>query len=349
MRQVALIAPLELAGYAFATFLLAAVSVAFIKRWAQHRLLDIPGERSSHVRPTPRGGGLAIAAVASASWLFYCSSAARAERIPIAFALTGAAIVALVSWFDDLKSLSWRLRILAHSLAAFMLLAGVWPLPSLDSVPAAVTMVVVLAWIVGLTNAYNFMDGIDGIAAGQAIVAGIGWTLLGWLAHNSMLMIIGLTIAGASGGFLVHNWPPASIFMGDVGAAFLGFMFAALPVMAWRVNPLLVPAGPLLVWPFLLDTSFTFFRRLWRGENVVVAHRSHLYQRLVITGMTHGQVALIYATLAIFGLLAAVAILKSEWILAVDSIISIVAAAVVLHVLVLRREAHAVHASNLPS
>ena len=335
--------PLKLAGFVIAIFSASAIVVAIVKRWASRRLLDVPGARSSHVHPTPRGGGLAIAVVALASWIFFARSTG------IALPLAGAAIVAAVSWFDDLKSLPWSVRILAQSIAAALVLVAIWPLPAFGSVPLVVRTVIAFAWIVGLTNAYNFMDGIDGIAAGQAIVAGGGWALLGWIAHDPLPLIAGLTLLAASGGFLIYNWPPASIFMGDVGAAFLGFTLAALPLMVWHQQPQLAAAGPLLVWPFLFDTSFTFFRRLYRGENVVAAHRSHLYQRLVITGMSHGQVSLIYATMALFGVAASVAIAASQWTMAIESVISVFAAAVVLYIVVVRREAHTIAEKKLPS
>jgi UDP-N-acetylmuramyl pentapeptide phosphotransferase/UDP-N-acetylglucosamine-1-phosphate transferase len=159
-------------------------------------------------------------------------------------------------------------------------------------------------WIVGLTNAYNFMDGIDGIAGSQAVVVGLGWSLLGWLGQQPHLCAMGLMLTGASLGFLLHNWPPARIFMGDVGSAFLGYTFAVLPLMTAHVphaDSRLALIGALLLWPFIFDSAFTFVRRATRGENVLAAHRSHLYQRLVISGRTHLFVTTLYAGLALIG------------------------------------------------
>jgi UDP-N-acetylmuramyl pentapeptide phosphotransferase/UDP-N-acetylglucosamine-1-phosphate transferase len=158
-----------------------------------------------------------------------------------------------------------------------------------------------LVWIVGLCNAYNFMDGIDGIAAAQAIVAGAGWAWLGWRGGDAMTALAGALIAGASLGFLFFNWPPAKVFMGDAGAAFLGFTFAALTVLALTQSLERAAAGALFVWPFLFDTTFTLVRRLVRGENVLRAHRSHLYQRLVARGWSHARVTMLYAALAALG------------------------------------------------
>ena len=161
-------------------------------------------------------------------------------------------------------------------------------------------------WIVGFTNAYNFMDGIDGIAGSQAVAAGLGWMVLGQLSGQPAVSVLGLLLASSTLGFLGHNWPPARIFMGDVGSAFLGYTFAALAVAAVRGNPRLALAGILLVWPFVFDTTLTLIRRLSRRENVFSAHRSHLYQRLVIAGYSHRGVTLLYAGLAVAGALLAI-------------------------------------------
>jgi UDP-N-acetylmuramyl pentapeptide phosphotransferase/UDP-N-acetylglucosamine-1-phosphate transferase len=162
-------------------------------------------------------------------------------------------------------------------------------------------------WIVGLTNAFNFMDGIDGIAGGQALIAGFGWAMAGWYVDDGLVSVTGLLLAGSSLGFLGHNWPPARIFMGDVGSAFLGYTCAVLPVIAGRANPRMIVVGVLLVWPFVFDATLTMLRRLCRGENIFSAHRSHLYQRLVIVGFSHRFVSLLYAGLAIAGGILAVA------------------------------------------
>jgi UDP-N-acetylmuramyl pentapeptide phosphotransferase/UDP-N-acetylglucosamine-1-phosphate transferase len=149
-------------------------------------------------------------------------------------------------------------------------------------------------------NAFNFMDGIDGIAAGQGAVAGAAIAVLGWLLDVPPATLLGLTIAAACLGFLPHNWSPATIFMGDVGSAFLGFLLATAPLVAPAPEqaPIGVLPFALVVWPFLFDTTLTFIRRAARGENVLAAHRSHLYQRLTLAGWSHGRVAALYTALA---------------------------------------------------
>ncbi len=221
--------------------------------------------------------------------------------------------VAAISWLDDVRSLPNRVRFAIHGLSAILvvLVFGYWrvvPIPLVGPVDFGLLgFALTFFWIVGLTNAYNFMDGIDGIAGGQAVVAGAGWVILAWLTEQPLVGALGLFVAASSLGFLGHNWPPARLFMGDVGSAFLGFSFAVLPVIAAREDSRLAVGGLLLVWPFVFDAGFTFLRRLRRGENVFAAHRSHLYQRLVIAGHTHRYVSTLYIGLAVAGLALALA------------------------------------------
>jgi UDP-GlcNAc:undecaprenyl-phosphate GlcNAc-1-phosphate transferase len=151
-----------------------------------------------------------------------------------------------------------------------------------------------LLWLAGLTNAYNFMDGIDGLAAGTAVVAAgfltVALILLGQIDAGS----VALTLAAASAGFLLLNLPPAQIFMGDVGSQFVGFAFAALAVLMAREDPTgtLIYVVPLLLFHFLFDTLFTAFRRWRASEDITTAHRTHLYQRLTHAGFGHGRASL---------------------------------------------------------
>jgi UDP-N-acetylmuramyl pentapeptide phosphotransferase/UDP-N-acetylglucosamine-1-phosphate transferase len=140
-----------------------------------------------------------------------------------------------------------------------------------------------------------------------------------------LISVLGALLAATSLGFLLHNWPPAKIFMGDVGSAFLGYSFACLAVLGCQKDPVLAQAGFLLVWPFVFDTIFTLFRRLRNRENIFQAHRSHLYQRLVISGYSHRTVTLIYMGLFLLGmLLALLVIIKNVW----TDLISVVTMAV---------------------
>ena len=270
-------------------WLVSAVLVLLIRDWAERKaILDHPNERSSHEVPKPRGGGIAIVLITLAGSALWWTP--RFAVVALA-----ALVVAVVSWVDDVRHLPATMRLGVQSLAAVAVLIAF---------PAGAFTPLAFFWIVGLTNAYNFMDGIDGIAGGQAVVAGLAWGLFGMLAQQPLIAILGLLIAGSSAGFLMHNWQPARIFMGDVGSAFLGFTFASLAIMEWP-NLRLTAAGVLVVWPFVTDAAFTFVRRALRGERVMEAHRSHIYQRLNQRGLSHAAVSSIYIALAAGGAVAA--------------------------------------------
>ncbi len=290
---------------AIITLILSYTSVALFQRWALHRMLDIPNERSSHTRPTPRGGGIAIVSITIIGSLISLIIMPTADWMKISTYLIGAIIIATVSWFDDIRSLPNTVRFGAHTIGALLVIAtsGFWQVvhvPIIGDINLHwLGLPITFLWIVGLTNAYNFMDGIDGIAGSQAVIAGIGWAIIGWIIGYSLLSILGILIAFSSLGFLGHNWHPARIFMGDVGSAFLGYTFAVLTLTHQAtVMPLV---GFLLVWTFVFDAAFTFLRRLSKGENVFASHRTHLYQRLVIAGYTHRTVTLLYSILACIG------------------------------------------------
>ena len=230
------------------------------------------------------------------------------SRLSDWWVFAGAAVgIAAIGWLDDLHDLSQWFRMAVYALAAFIVLLALGPVTTI-SLPVLgpvlldwVAWPLLLLWLVGLTNAYNFMDGIDGIAGCQGVVAGLGWAVLGLCREWWAVEAFGLLLAGASLGFLTRNWPPARVFMGDVGSTFLGFSFAALPLLVDPADPRLFLAGLLFVWPFVFDTTFTLIRRLLRGENILRAHRSHLYQRLVIAGCSHRFVTLLYTGLAAAG------------------------------------------------
>jgi UDP-N-acetylmuramyl pentapeptide phosphotransferase/UDP-N-acetylglucosamine-1-phosphate transferase len=280
---------------ALAVFVIAAVlSALIVARVKRHAILDHPTDRGLHDVPTPRGGGLGIVIVSLLAWTI----AAAAGRLPLLTAAAwplGALLVAAVSFADDIRSLPRGIRFAVHVVAALIAVAayGAW-LPVL-------AMPLALFWIVAFTNIYNFMDGSNGMAGVQALVAGAGWLLLGAMGGQVAISIVGAAIVGASLGFLRYNWTPATIFMGDVGATFLGYTFAVLPLMILRRDPWGATAGALFVWPFLFDGTLTIIRRAFKRENILVAHRSHLYQRLIRCGWSHSEMALLYGSLALLG------------------------------------------------
>jgi len=157
-----------------------------------------------------------------------------------------------------------------------------------------------LLWAFGLTNAYNFIDGLDGLAAGTAVIAAAFLAYISFQQGSHFIYLASLTLAAAALGFLIFNLPVAKIFMGDVGSTFLGLVFAVMAVIAARYDhshtSLFVV--PLLLLHFIFDTTFTFLRRLFAGEQVFMAHRTHLYQLLNRMGLSHGKVTAIYLALA---------------------------------------------------
>ena len=285
-----------LSTLAVTCFFASAIGVGlFVRVASRARWLDVPNERSSHDVPTPLGAGVVIVIVASAA-LAWAAHAGLFHADPTALATL---IVAGISAVDDLRSLPSALRLIVHVACAVMVVLTVADAGPRDwSVPL---MILAVIWIVGLTNAYNFMDGIDGISGSQAVVAGVAFSLSALHIGLTGPAVAGLAIAAASAGFLVHNWPPARVFMGDVGSAFLGFSFAAMAVQIASWSFASAAAAVLSLWPFVFDATLTFLRRALRGENVLQSHRSHLYQRLVVAGWSHRRVAVMYVVAAVVG------------------------------------------------
>lgn len=281
------------------------IGVNVFRRWALDRhLVDLPNSRSSHTQPTARGGGIVVVFLTLLSLGILLFFDMTLPKLPYIALFNGGLLISIVSWMDDLSPLPARLRFGAHSVAALMVLTSLFlasrqiDLIFLQISPIWMGSIFAFIWLVGLTNAYNFMDGIDGIAGLQAVIAGLAWTVIGWYIQAPVIALLGLLIASASIGFLGHNWSPAKVFMGDVCSAFLGFMFAVLPLLAAQVDPKLIVVGVIIVWPFIFDTGFTIIHRALNGENIFQAHRSHLYQRLVISGYTHETVSLLYGGLS---------------------------------------------------
>ena len=264
--------------------------------------LDQPNERSFHHQPTPRIGGIGVLLPVILGLVLIAVLPQWSLPLSYWVILAPALMISMLSFFDDRFDLSRAIRFSIHLLLAGIVLwelGSGWMGGSLPLVggllPDWMLAVVLAIWIVGLTNAYNFMDGIDGIAAVQGILATAGWLLLILVdpVLGASIPVTGtwilLALLGGLCGFLVFNWPPASIFLGDLGSTFLGFFLAALPIaLSVEGLPLetALEAGALMVWPFVVDTGTAFVRRLVLREPVFDAHRSHLYQTLAGTFAT---------------------------------------------------------------
>lgn len=288
-------------------FLWSLIGVRWLRDWAlRHGMLAIPNARSSHAAPIPLGGGVVLVTVNVAVWLGYGATHAATPRV-VAAMIVGAALIAGVSLIDDLRHVRPPLRLAAHLLGALVVVGTVGPwttieLPFLGALALGLLAApVTLLWIAGLTNAFNFVDGLDGMAAAQAVSAGLGWLGLGVLTGHPLVALIGGVLCASCLGFLRHNWHPASVFMGDVGATFLGFSFGILPVVAARQHARVPLVGLLLVWPAVFDSVFTVTRRALRGQGILVGHRSFLFHRLIDAGWGHRGTAALYGMLPLAG------------------------------------------------
>jgi len=263
--------------------------------------LDRPNERSLHEQPVPRTGGIALLVGAAVSLAFGVASL----WLPIVLA----AGLAVLSFVDDVRGVHTGMRLAAHLVAAGLL---VWYLLYPMHPFEMALLALAVAWI---TNLYNFMDGSDGLAGGMALIGFGAYAVAAMLGGQAALAALNIALAASAGAFLLLNFPPARIFLGDVGSVPLGFLAAALGLAGWRddIWPLWFP---LLVFaPFIGDATLTLLRRLARGERVWHAHREHYYQRLVRMGAGHRGAAfagyalmLVCALAALYGRGAAPAV-----------------------------------------
>jgi Fuc2NAc and GlcNAc transferase len=260
-------------------------------------LIDRPNERSSHSIPTPRGGGLAIAAVSIAGLGLLCVLHILPVRVFAALAGGGLA-VALVGFVDDRHTLPPRIRLGVHMLAAVWCLVWLHGLPPMLiggrlvhlSVSGYVLGTLAIVWVL---NLFNFMDGIDGIAASEAIFVTCGAAVLAAVSGTSgFVPLAAATVSASCLGFIVWNWPPAKIFMGDVGSGYLGYAIAVLAIAAARQNPVFLWVWLILGGTFFVDATVTLARRTLRGERLHEAHRSHAYQWLARRWGGHRSVTL---------------------------------------------------------
>lgn len=286
-------------AFGAAIFALSAGATWFMARVV--RLMDVPSARSSHSAPTPKSGGLAIvlAFLVGSLAIYFLARYARIEdRHYWGFLLCGV-LLALISFVDDVTQKSFVAKLATQLLCMLVMLgtgvviSRLWiPFSGEVALPWAGYALTAL-WLVGLTNAYNFMDGLDGLAGGVALITALFLCGIALHERSWFVYLTSWALIGAVGGFLVFNFPVARIFMGDVGSAFLGFSFAALAVIGsqFDLGHMSFYVVPLLLFHFIFDTFLTFLRRLVRGEPVHLAHRTHLYQLLNRTGFSHVQVS----------------------------------------------------------
>lgn len=278
-------------GWLLLSLLVAWLSARAAIAYAHRRgMLDQPGQRRSHHIPTPRGGGIGIVLA-----MLVCLPGALLDSfVPwptdvVAGLVAALLLVALAGWWDDHRSLPILPRFGAQLLAVLLFAAALcagglawWWLP---------VLLLAGAWSI---NLHNFMDGIDGLLAQQAIFAGIGLALLARGASQPALALACACLAAASLGFWCLNRAPARIFMGDVGSGSVGLLIFAFTAMLWRVDARLLWPALILCSAFVADASLTLLTRFARGRRWYTAHREHLYQWLVRCGLTHARGGMIY-------------------------------------------------------
>ena len=288
-------------------YFLGAAIASLVSGWIVYPLLlhwkviDRPNERSSHDRPTARGGGAGFVMVILVVGIWQL---AAGDDWPGIVVYAAAGVLAVVSFIDDLKHLPARVRFGCHALAAgaaIWFLNGVYAGAELSLPLRLAAMGLLFFWITGYTNAFNFMDGINGISGQQGLISAGGAVLIVYfsgISINTPAAILLVLIAGACLGFLPHNFPRARMFMGDVGSAPLGYPLAVGTIwLALETKLELLPALLLLHANYVLDTGITLARRALRGDKWYTAHREHFYQRLIRAGRSHTSVTLMQATL----------------------------------------------------
>ncbi|MCW8807162.1 MAG: glycosyl transferase family 4 [Rhodanobacter sp.] len=278
-------------GWVLTALLIALVLVRTAIGYAYRRgMLDQPGQRRSHIVPTPRGGGIGVvlATLLCVPGALWCSPHGWPGSVVLG--LAGALVlVAAAGWWDDHRPLPvlprLGIQILGVVWFSLGLLSGdlsLWWLPLL---------LVAGVWSI---NLHNFMDGIDGLLAQQTIFVASGLTLLAWMEEQPELAIATASLAAATLGFWWYNRTPARIFMGDVGSGSIGLLIFAFSAMLWRLDHGLAAAALILSSSFLVDAGLTLLTRMWRGRRWHAAHREHLYQWLVRSGGTHAGTDAVY-------------------------------------------------------
>ncbi len=296
-------------GAALATALVAVPLHGWLLR---RRVMDYPESRRSHTAPTPRGGGLACVAALLLAWLAWPGAWSGWWQL-----IMVVVFMAAVGWLEDRHQLPALWRLLAQVAVAVALLAAVGGLTTIRIFGFAVdawwlwTTLAAVA-VVWLINVYNFMDGSDGMAAGQGLWAGLVTAWLFASAGQLQLAAFSLAAAGAWGGFLVWNRPPARLFMGDAGALALGALMAGCAVLGAASGSISVWVSFMVSGLFVVDATATLLARAVRGEQWYTAHRQHAYQRLLDLGWSHGGVVGLYMLINVFVVLPVIAA-ASRW------------------------------------
>ena len=295
-------------AYAVVVFVLVVLLTGVVRKLAlRHELMDVPNQRSSHDVPTPRGGGLAIVAGTAVAWI----AAALGGHAPfdaVVVLLSAGIAVAVVGFIDDRAHVAARWRLLVHLVAACIVTLwtgglGHLVLPGYVIELGWAGAILALLGIIWMTNLFNFMDGIDGIAGAEAATVALSAAALLWLSGHPDQAALMAVVGAASLGFLAWNWPPAKIFMGDIGSSFLGFVLGAMAIITHANDTLDIWSWLVILGVFVVDATMTLIRRVMRGERFYEAHRSHAYQHAARRLGSHKAVTIAVASINILWLL----------------------------------------------
>lgn len=268
------------------------LATALVLRWArQAGWLEPPSSRGLHLEPTLSRGGVGFVLVSAFALAFVLPMSGLAYW-QSALLLGGGFGIATMGFIDDANPLPILPRLCVHFSMAAMAIWALGPVGDLSGLdlPASLTMTVMLIAWVWMINLFNFMDGIDGLVATGVTTISLAAAALSVSNANLALALAWAVLAGSTGAFLRWNWPPARIFMGDVGSGYLGYVIALLALMSIRQSAVSVWAMSILLAPFLIDTGFTLARRMGRGDRWYQAHRQHAYQKLALRWGSHLRV-----------------------------------------------------------
>ncbi len=271
--------------------------------------MDVPNERSSHITPTPRGGGIAFVATSLIGFLLLLLNNALNGTELLALCCAGS-IVAIAGHLDDRQKISGAtVRLVLHAISAIFLMVGVG-IPSELAIfertfnTGMIGSILGVVYLIWLLNLFNFMDGTDGIAASETIFGLLAGAFLNYhVLSNANHSAAAVVLAASTFGFILYNWSPAKIFMGDVGSGYLGIVIGGISLIAANQDPELLWVWIILLAVFVSDATVTLIRRLLRKQKPHVAHRSHAYQHLAIRLNSHAKVALLVLAVNIVWLL----------------------------------------------
>jgi Fuc2NAc and GlcNAc transferase len=306
-----------LAFAASLSFLISVVLTIVYRQLAiKYNILDVPNERSSHKSPVPRGAGITF----FISFNLVLALLIQQDILTLKYTFPvflGGPVIMLLGYWDDISSIPALVRLSVHMLVAFFIFilisSGFSKAVEISFLPAwpwltTAFCILFIAWFI---NLYNFMDGCDGLATSIGMVGAGLISLLSYLSGHKDLAITYLILAYALAGFLVFNWHPAKVFMGDAGAYFLGYVFGALALVSKMYYDSSLYIHLIIFGTFIVDATWTLLRRAMRRERVFNAHRQHAFQKLIKAGWGHARVTSLYVLITVLWLFPMAALCMS--------------------------------------